>query len=206
LERLSGQIEFGATAKLVTQLEPEGTEESSEAIASWLQDERGLALSIWDPELIEERGNHVYRMQIMELQFVTIQLAPWVDVSMKTVTDAKGNPVFLLQSVDFDPSIQILPGLMITAKELGIVIEVAGQMRPVKDGTGVTGKIAFQTTGLLPGPLRLLPDSALQAASDAINNQIVDFAVESFRKGAVANFQEFRGRRLQRQQHQELRQ
>ena len=177
--------------------------DSERYIDDWLQNERSLALSIWDPKLTKELGNNVYRLQVMSLQFVTLQLAPWVDLQMKTVlskrnrTDNTGNPqneqdhhpVFTLQSVAFDPNVQVLPGLRINADALGIVIEVAGQMR--RSGSGVTGTIAFQTTGKLPAPLRVLPESALKAASDAINGTIVKFAVRSFQSGAQKNYQEF---------------
>ena len=177
--------------------------DSERYIDDWLQNERSLALSIWDPKLTKELGNNVYRLQVMSLQFVTLQLAPWVDLQMKTVlskrnrTDNNSNPqneqdhhpVFTLQSVAFDPNVQVLPGLRINADALGIVIEVAGQMR--RSGSGVTGTIAFQTTGKLPAPLRVLPESALKAASDAINGTIVKFAVRSFQSGAQKNYQEF---------------
>ena len=212
LDRFSGTIEFGAAADLVTQLEvpPVAASRTSEiinnnsdnterSIDEWLLNEQGLAMSIWDPKLMKEMGNNVYRLQVMSLQFVTLQLAPWVDVQMKTVVapDDRNNqqqqqqlkPVFTLQSVAFDPNVQVLPGLRINADALGIVIEVAGQMQ--RSGAGVTGTIAFQTTGTLPPPLRILPEAALRAASDAINGTIVNFAIRSFQSGARKNFQEF---------------
>ena len=90
LDRIKGQVEFGATANLVTQLERDA---NTESIATWLQDERGLALSIWDEKLTKDMGNSVYRLQIMTLQFVTLQLAPWVDLRMTTLPDdGNGSP------------------------------------------------------------------------------------------------------------------
>ena len=188
LTRTNGNVEFGATANLVTEL---GSTRRADEINEWLQDERSLALSIWDENLIQEKGNNVYRLQIMALQFVTIKLRPWVDTRMKTVKNSKGNPVFTLQSQDFDPNIEVLPGMQISAESLGIVIEVAGQLQATADGKGVTGKIAFQTSGRLPGPLLLLPDAALKGASDTINQTVVDFAVRSFQTGAKRNFAKF---------------
>jgi hypothetical protein len=131
----------------------------------------------------------------MSLQFVTIKLRPWVDTRMKTVKNSKGNPVFTLQSEEFDPNVEILPGMSLSAAALGIVIEVAGQLQASKDGSGVTGKIAFQTSGKLPGPLRLVPESALKSASDTINQTVVDFAVKSFQTGARQNFAKFLARK-----------
>jgi len=161
-----------------------------QSIDEWLRDERGLALSIWDPKLIKEMDNNVFRLEVMTLQFVTLQLAPWVDIQMKTVLDEKQQqPVFTLQSVSFDPNVQLLPGMRINAEALGIVIEVAGQMR--RSGQGVTGTIAFQTTGKLPPPLRILPEPALKAASDTINQTVVKFAIRSFQNGAKKNYKEF---------------
>jgi hypothetical protein len=188
LNRSEGQIAFGATANLVTQLDgnPQG-----EDIAEWLTDERSLALSIWDNDLIQEKGDNVYRLQIMSLQFVTIKLQPWVDTRMKTVKNSKGNPVFTLQSVDFDPNVQIIPGISVSAETLGIVIEVAGQLQASADGKSVTGKIAFQTSGKLPGLLRVVPESALKSASDTINNTVVNFVVQNFQTGAKNNFASF---------------
>lgn len=188
LNRGDGKVAFGATANLVTQLDGEP---NAQDINEWLQDERSLALSIWDEDLIQEKGNSIYRLQIMALQFVTIKLQPWVDTRMKTVNNSKGNPVFTLQSQDFDPNIEVLPGMQISAQTLGIVIEVCGQLQATADGKGVTGKIAFETSGKLPGPLRLLPDSALKGASDTINQTVVDFCVRSFQAGAKKNFAKF---------------
>lgn len=226
LDRRTGKIEFGATANLVTKLTAStptsagisSSSSDSSLVAAWLRDERGLAMSIWDPKLIQERGNSVYRLQIMTLQFVTLALAPWVDVQMKTVEDPStgkspttgddgdtaslySQPVFTLQSVGFDPNLQILPGVRIDANAMGIVIEVAGSLRPVESEIGiVAGGIAFQTTGILPLPMRLLPEAVLKATSDTINKTVVNFAVQSFQKGAKTNFNQFLLKRQQQQQ------
>ena len=203
LDRLSGSIEFGATANLVTQLD---TQPAGDDIATWLRDERGLALSIWED--VTEKPNHVYRLQVMTLKFVTLELAPWVDVQMKTLTaqsvqdPTRVFPIFRLQSVDFDPNVQVLPGMRVNAESLGIIIQVVGELRPTKDGQGVTGKISFATQGKLPPPLLVLPEAALRAASNAINKTIVDFAIQSFQKGAKANYAEFRAKQVAEQASQ----
>eukprot|EP00523_Entomoneis_sp_CCMP467_P020117 CAMPEP_0168858514 /NCGR_PEP_ID=MMETSP0727-20121128/16329_1 /TAXON_ID=265536 /ORGANISM="Amphiprora sp., Strain CCMP467" /LENGTH=280 /DNA_ID=CAMNT_0008913265 /DNA_START=41 /DNA_END=882 /DNA_ORIENTATION=- len=189
MDRGSGQIEFGATARLVTELD-QSNEDRSELIKDWLRDTESFAMSIWQEDLIEKRSDNVYRLQLMTLNFVTIELAPWVDLQMKTVEDSEGNPVFTLQSAGFDPNVQ-MAGLRFSAESLGIVIEVAGQLRASPNGNGVTGSIAFQTTGNLPGPLRILPKAALKAASDTINETVVNFAVKSFQTGAISNYQKY---------------
>ena len=194
LDRASGHIEFGATASLVTQLSPQPAPDS---IAAWLQDERNLALSIWDPNLIQEQTESVYRLQLMTLQFVTIQLAPWVDMEMKTYMARSQSdptrtlPIFRLSSLQFDPNLTVLPGLSVTAESLSLVIDVAGELRPARNGTGVAGSIAFSTKGRLPLPLRVLPEAALQAASDRINDTVAQFAIQSFQKGAQSNYLAF---------------
>jgi hypothetical protein len=187
LNKQTGKIEFGATADLITLL---SDDENCKQIEEWLSDQESLAMSIWDP--IENLGDNVYRLQVMSLQFATLQLAPYVDVEMKTFysTSAK-QPIFTLQSVGFDPNIQVLPGFKVSAESLKILIEVSGQLRPSKDGKGVTGAIAFQTRGELPPLFRLLPEEALKAASDSINETIVNFAVVNFQKGAKEKYKEF---------------
>jgi hypothetical protein len=143
-------------------------------------------------------GDSVYRLQVMPLRFVTLVLSPWVDVRIKTTIDpANQQPVFTVQSVDFDPGIEIMPGMRISGESLGIFIEVAGELRPSADGTGVTGGIAFQTRGKLPPPMRLLPEPALKAASDTINRTIVNFAVQNFQKGATEMYQDFQRKKEQ---------
>ena len=168
-------------------------------------------MSIWDPKLMKDLGNHIYRLQIMTLQFVTITLAPWVDVQMVTTLNNNNNnknnnptPEFIVQSIGFDPNIQILPGMRINGNALGIVIEVAGVLRPGSDGTSVTGAIAFQTSGNLPPPLRILPDGILKAASDTINTTIVNFAIQSFQKGAKMNYLQFVQQYEKKQKESEL--
>ena len=194
LDRFSGKVEFGATANLITKLD---NDPNPEAIATWLKDGRGLALSIWDEKLMAEIGDNTYRLQTMKLQFVTIQLSPSVDMKMWTKSERKTgsdttSPVFSLQSVGFDPNIQLFPGMGVPAESLGIIIEVVGELRPMANGLGVEGIISFQTTGTLPPPMRLLPETALRLASDTICNTIVKFASESFQKGAIGKYREFR--------------
>jgi hypothetical protein len=205
LDPRTGRIEFGATAYLVTDLhdggtgaidgDPTSSTGQLESITKWLQDERGLAMSIWDPDMIEDRGDHVFRLQVMTLGFLTLQVAPWVDVEMKTRVGKSqtgvSQPVFCLQSIAFDPNVQILPGMKVTAESFGIVIEVSGQLRPAENARGVQGAIAFQTTGTLSPPMRLLPAPVLQAAASAINSRIVEFATSSFQKGARKQYREF---------------
>jgi hypothetical protein len=198
IDRTKNLIEFGATANLVTDLVLGGEAADSIAatISDWLLDEQGLALSIWDPKLTTEMGNNVYRLQTMSLQFVTIQLAPTVDLEMKTILPDGGAPTFMLKSVGFDPNIQILPGMRFDASSLGIVIETAGILRQSTSREGsVAGLIAFQTTGQLPAFLRIVPEAVLRAASDSINQTIVKFAVDNFQTGAKRNFQQFVKRR-----------
>lgn len=189
LNRFQGAVEFGSSAKLVTNLDPQP---NRAGISEWLSDGRGLALSIWDEKMMKDLGNSLYRLQTMKLQFVTIQLAPSVDVQMWTSPDpTTGEPVFSLQSVDFDPNIQLLPGVGLKASTLGIQIDVVGELRSSPDGRGVTGSISFATTGNLPPPLRVLPEGPLKMASDAINDTVVSFAVDSFQKGAIRKYREF---------------
>jgi Protein of unknown function (DUF1997) len=190
LNRFQGAVEFGSSANLVTNLDPQP---NRAGISEWLSDGRGLALSIWDEKMMKDLGNSLYRLQTMKLQFVTIQLAPSVDVQMWTSPDpTTGEPVFSLQSVDFDPNIQLLPGVGLKASTLGIQIDVVGELRSSPDGRGVTGSISFATTGNLPPPLRVLPEGPLKMASDAINDTVVSFAVASFQKGAIRKYREFR--------------
>jgi len=200
LNRFSGSVEFGSSIKLVTVLSSGANQDKTEnlqQISEWLSDTRGLALSIWDDSLMEELNDNLYRLQTMKLQFVTIQLSPSVD--MKMWTDSNSDmPVFSLQSVGFDPNIQLLPGVGISAASLGIQIDVDGELKPTLDGRGVEGKISFATQGILPPPLRLLPEAALKLASDTINKTIVQFAVKSFETGARKKYEEF----LQMKQNQ----
>lgn len=189
-----GTIEFGYTANLQTSLE----NAKSETILKWLEDETLVATSIWDKELMKDLGKKVYRLQLMTLQFVTIQLAPSVDVLMWTERDAAGKPVFKLESVAYDPNVQLIPGVSIDAKSLGIKIEVMGELRLSDDGKGLSGEIGFVSGGSLPPPMRLMPKPAFQAATGLINKTVSDFAVRSFQKGAKENFGKF-----QRAQEQE---
>lgn len=189
LNRGKGAVEFGSSAKLVTKLNDQA---NPQQIAEWLSDGRGLALSIWDEKMMKDMGNSIYRLQTMKLQFITIQTAPSVDVRMWTQPDAaSGEPVFYLHSIDFDPNIQLLPGIGISASSLGLEIEVVGELRPSKDGKGVSGSISFATKGILPPPMRLLPEGALRMASDTINDTVVSFAVNSFERGAIKKYKAF---------------
>lgn len=183
LDRLRGKIEFGSSSLIRTTLN--GADEAS--IRRWLSNDKDIAMGIWDPKLIEEIEPKVYRLKLMTLMFVTIQLSPNVDIRMWT--DEKGS--FNLESVAFDPNIQIFPGVGVSADSLGIVIDVVGELYTAKDGRAVEGRIGFVTSGDLPPPLRLLPESALKASMSTINRTITNFATSSFQKGSREKFREF---------------
>jgi len=127
IDRAKGSIEFGATAQLTTPLPTT----DSDAVQDWLWDSQSLSQSIWDPERTTALSQkNVYRLETMDLQFVTLKLSPWVDMEMKTIAQsATGAPVFVLQSVNFEPNIQVLPGMRINAADLGIVIETVGYLK-----------------------------------------------------------------------------
>eukprot|EP00550_Attheya_septentrionalis_P006017 CAMPEP_0198293822 /NCGR_PEP_ID=MMETSP1449-20131203/18999_1 /TAXON_ID=420275 /ORGANISM="Attheya septentrionalis, Strain CCMP2084" /LENGTH=299 /DNA_ID=CAMNT_0043993555 /DNA_START=122 /DNA_END=1021 /DNA_ORIENTATION=- len=201
LDRMRGKVEFGRTVNLVTNFNKDAS--NQESIATWLEDERRVATSIWDPKLMTELGDSMYQLQLMTLKFVTIQLSPSVDVQMwidveEQQTKGNGNgsgvlslPAFKLQSVSFDPNVQIFPGIGLTAEQLGIQISVVGELRPSADGRGVTGQIGFVSGGDLPPPLRLAPEGLLKTASRTISKTVADFAVRSFQDGASAKYREF---------------
>ena len=196
LDRFGGMVEFGAAVNLVTELED--TDINQQIIETWLaeDDGKGLALSIWEEDLLTDQGNGVFRLQTMPLQFVTLQLQPAVDVQMWTQPSGKNKagrllpPIFKMQSLGFEPNLEILPGMSITAESLGLILEVVGDLRPTVDGKGVTGKICFQSKGVLPHPLRLVPESALKLAADTINDTVVQFAIASFQNGAKQKYAE----------------
>lgn len=197
LKPFQGEIEFGSTINLVTRL----AGGNPDTITDWLRDEKSLALSIWDPKMTTDKGGNVYRLQTAPLQFVTLKLSPWVDVRMKTVEDRNKQPVFQLDSVAFDPNIEFLPGMNVNAQSLGIVIEVAGLLRPnPRSPNSVAGCISFQTSGQLPPPLRLVPEPVLKLAAETISNTIKTFAVRSFEQGAKSNFETFLRHRKANQQ------
>lgn len=183
LNRMSGQIAFGSSSRIKTALD--GADEDS--IRRWLSNDEQIAMSIWDPKLIKQLEPKVYRLRLMTLMFVTIQMSPSVD--MKMYTDEKGS--FKLESVAFDPNIQILPGVGVSADSLGILIDVVGELYPSEDGRGVDGKIGFVTSGELPPPMRLLPEQALKSSLSTINRTITNFATSSFQKGARSEYRQF---------------
>jgi len=183
LDRIQGKIEFGSSSLIRTTLD----ESDETSIRRWLLNDKEIAMGIWDPNLIKEVEPNVYRLKLMTLMFVTIQLSPNVD--MRMWTDEKGS--FRLESIAFDPNIQIFPGLGVSADSLGILIDVIGELHAGKDGRSVEGKIAFRTSGGIPPPMRLLPESALRTSMSTINRTITNFAIRSFQKGSREKFREF---------------
>jgi Protein of unknown function (DUF1997) len=193
LDKTNGSIEFGSTISLTQQLNDIGGEESWSDIAEWLTYSEALAVSIWDPKYISILGKDLYRLQVMELRFVTLSIQPTVDVIMKTEFfegDIK-KPIFTVQSISFDPKLQILPGMNFDAESLGVVIEVVGRMVPSRNGKSVTGSVVFTISGKLPLAIRILPESVTKAAAETINETVSGFVVRSFQKGAREKYAEF---------------
>ena len=164
----------------------------SGSIKQWLSDERKVASGIWDKNLMKNLGNNMYRLELVTLQFLTIQLAPSIDVLMWTENDpVDGDPVFKLESVSYDPNVQVLPGVGLDAKKLDIHIDVVGELRIDSKGTGLSGEIGFVSSGSLLPPMRLLPEPAVKAATGVINKTVANFAVRSFEKGAKEEYAKF---------------
>ena len=212
LDVLDGSIEFGSTATLVTTLE--SSPRAAPVIENWLSKEQLVAASIWDEKLMQRLGDNVYRLELMTLQFVTISLAPRVDVLMWTEKstaskyDGSYASIFKIESISFDPNIKILPGIGLTASSLGIQIEVAGELGLSEDGKGLSGAVGFTSRGILPAFMRILPRSILRGAVDLINRKVVNFAVQCFQKGAATEYGQYRKKIMaeyerQRQQQQE---
>ena len=194
LDRSNGRVEFGSTVDLITPLDDSS---GIESVGLWLSDARRVAGGIWDEKLLTDLGQSTYRLGLMPLKFVTIQLAPTVDVKMWTdIAECGGEdegalPTFRLHSIGFEPNVELLPGVGFDSQSLGIEIEVCGELRPTKDGKGVAGKIGFVSSGYLSPPLRILPDSVLKPSSSTISRTVRDFAVESFQAGAVKQYAAF---------------
>ncbi|KAL3791185.1 hypothetical protein ACHAWO_013616 [Cyclotella atomus] len=191
LDRFSGKIQFGTSSSISTSLD----DASLPLVEKWLANDKAIAMSIWDEKLIKEIEPQVYRLKLMTLMFVTIQLSPHVDIRMWTDDTNRNNngskTVFKLESVGFDPNIQILPGIGVSSDQLGILIDVVGELYPSRDGRSVEGKIGFVTSGELPPPMRLLPEQALKGSLSTINKTITNFAVKSFKDGARRKFAQF---------------
>ena len=186
---IGSSVSFGATVKLSTKLPTEGKDETE----VWLRDLDSVATAIWDPTKVT-RLPTAWRLGLISLRFVTIELLPTVDVELLTRDNSKGDAVFYLSSVAFDPRVKILPGVAIKAEDLGIEINVVGQMKAEGD-EGVVGAIGFETTGKLPLPLRVLPREVLEKAGAAINKQIVKFAEGNFKENAGVVFAEWKAGR-----------
>lgn len=191
-----GTVQFGSVATLVTTLE--SNPKASDVIAKWLINDDRVASSIWDRSMMKDLGDSVYRLELMSLQFVTIKLAPTVDVRMWSERPGEGeatlstSPLFKIDSIAFDPNIKILPGVGVTAESLGIQIDVVGELGLAADGTGLSGSLGFAAGGKLPRPLQILPTSVIKNAVDTINQQIVRFAVKNFEAGVIKEYGKYR--------------
>lgn len=207
LNKLNGQVEFGSTAELTTQLNDIGGIESWNMVANWLKDSDSIAMSIWDPKNIIRLDNSIYRLLVMKLQFIIFSVQPTVDMKMKTeyYNNDINKPIFIIQSIQFNPNVQLLPGtLPMNIDSLGITIEVVGRLVPSKNGKGVTGCISFATCGILPKILQILPNNILRIATDTINETIVQFAIKSFESGAIDKYQQFINNQMSIQQQQKM--
>lgn len=210
LDRSTGKIEFGATANLVTPLPVDATNDVNYcSIDDWLIQpnvSRDIVYSIWDPKLVTEIDKNTFQLQIMTLRFVTITLRPTVNVRMETIqpsTAASGSnsnkPQFIVQSINFNPNLQLVPGMNFNAQSMGIVIEVVGLLQSSSSSSGssssnnnLVGTITFTTSGLLPLPLRIVPSNVLKATSNTINTTIMNVVVSNFQKSITQNYEQYR--------------
>jgi len=55
LNKFSGRVEFGSTAKLVTALD----NANMATVSEWLSDEKRVAMSIWDEKLTQDLGDNI---------------------------------------------------------------------------------------------------------------------------------------------------
>ena len=204
-DRSSGRVSFGSTVVLSTQLT--STKGQVKKIEQFVKDLKPLSASIWDPSLLKDLGGSVFEVQTMNLQFVSIKLAPTVTMYLWTQDgDEKypSVPVFKIQSIDFDPNISILPGVGVTAESLGLEICVVGELRPSRNGQGVTGTVSFETSGRLQPPLNLLPKAALEQAANSISTTISQFASQNFQTNCVQQYRQFVAERQRNQEEESL--
>mmetsp|Transcript_5141 Transcript_5141/g.7547 ORF Transcript_5141/g.7547 Transcript_5141/m.7547 type:complete len:268 (+) Transcript_5141:46-849(+) len=180
LSPFTGKIEFGNTAVVDTPLDGA----SAGSVSRWLSDTTAVANAMWEDKTRLSDG--VWRLNVADIQFITIGLAPTVDLAV--YADREGT--FHVQSVAFDPNVKVL-GVGMDARQLDIDIKVCGELTPSRDGSGLTGRIGFQTAGNLPPPMRLLPPPIMQQASAVINGQIMKLAKQSFQKGVRLEFRKF---------------
>ena len=84
-------VSFGATVKLSTALPTSGKAETE----AWLRDLDSVAAAIWDPTKVKRLPN-AWRLSLISLRFVKIELLPTVDVELLTRDNSAGDAVFYL--------------------------------------------------------------------------------------------------------------
>jgi len=189
-----GKVVFGSSSTMQMTFRGSTTKD----VEGWLtSDKASVCKAIWDPSLMKDIGDNIYQLSLMQLQFVTIQFAPIVKIRiwtsrMKSPNGKDPYVLFQIQSIECDPNIQLLPNLKINAESLGIQVDVVGEMKAAPDGSGaLVGRIGFQTSGKLTPALMLIPEPILKNTANTINKTILNFALDSFQKGAKEEYNKY---------------
>ena len=160
------------------------------ALAVFLRDPTQIICASWPRErTMALPGAGDFRLVQLPISFAGAATIDFhVDVHLDV--DPRDGRV-TLRSYAVDTSVSLRGG---SKTKVIVDLELQGELRPIAAASRTTeeaeiaGFVAYETSGSLQGPLVLLPDAALRAATEAINHTVLLFARRDFVRGIKRNF------------------
>ena len=181
------RVEFGGRLAVDSTLEA-----SSAQFSEYLTPKR-IVSAAWDPNMVQDLEDGVFRLTQEPVNFAGSELAISVDVAVVQKGSAmKLDSKDISCVITFNRRPQRLP----------VDISLDGRLLPQSsDPSRIQGSFDFTIKGKLVGPLLLLPDPALSAATGLVSLGIIRYAQNRFVNGVKSDFRLWQ----QQQQQQQLR-
>ena len=172
------QVEFGGSLGVQSKIE------GPAAVFSAFLSPSAVVSAAWDPTMIEVlEKDRMFRLRQEPLDFAGVmRVTTTVDVEV-----AQKSSGLALESRDIACMVQFDKRNEPT--RLDVDIKLDGVLLPQKtDDAEINGSFDFTVKGTLQGPLLLLPDPALAAATRLVSLGIIHYAQDRFVKGLKTDF------------------
>ena len=180
------RVSFGSVQKVSVPLAGASTAELQEYLTP-----DTVATAMWDPRRVKRLDDDGrYQLRMERLSFVMLEID--TAVSVRVAKDGETGDI-TLTSEDFSLEAKSPAGRLNTA-QLGIKVNVAGQLQILNGGTAVGGKVGFETEGDLPPLMLFTPQPVVAAAMGGMNRAVMGLVVGEFERGFRNDFAAWRRR------------
>ena len=162
---------------------------NAEELQLYVSNPKNVLSAAWPRKLIEDRQNGLYRLRQEPINFaglVVIENA----IDVKISSDESG--CIHMDSKNLESIAKIGAGM---SERVEIDLNLHGILNPIEkfnNGARVKGDVRFEVSGDLIGPLQFAPNGVLEAAANAVNRGILEYARREFVRGIERSYRQWK--------------